>query len=218
MFRSECAECRNQDIKVYILQKALAVDESKAVSILKNLPLVVNLSNGKDRTERIHTFHFEPKTRNFSIVFQSAGSCTLIKDITVSYFVCDKNVSSLANLPQTVSPASGSKRVNFSCPEKSVNPDGKEVYGLCSSEGLWKIISPCMRKKGNASSVEGKCVGKLKSVLSWSENNLSCRNSLCPHFIKRPFQLFIFARWPRFLVKHLLKLVRRDELRLCYRA
>ena len=218
MYRSDCKDCKNQDVKVYILYKALALDRSKAASILKSLPLVVNLSNGKDRTEKIHTFHFEPKTRKFSIVLQSAGSCTLIKDITVSYSVCDKNVSSLANLPRTVAPANGSKRVNFSCPDKSVNPDGKEVYGLCSSEGLWKIISPCTPKKGNASSVEGKGIGKLKSVLSWSENNLSCRNLLCPHFIKRPFQLFIFAQWPCFLVKHLLKLVRRDELRLCYRA
>ena len=161
MFRSECDECRNQDIKVYILHKALATDLSKAVSILKSLPLVANLSNAKGLTEKIHAFHFEPKTRNLSIVLLSAGSCTQIKDIVLSYFACDKNISSLANLPRTVAPASGSKRVNVSCPEKSVNPNDKEVYGLCSSEGIWKFISPCMCKNGRALSVEGKCVGKF---------------------------------------------------------
>ena len=166
MFRADCNDCKNQDIKVYILYKVLTYDQSKAASMLKSLPLVVNLRNAKDGTEKIHAFHFEPKTRNFSIVFQSAGSCTQIKDITVSYFVCDKNVSSLANLPQTVAPASGSKRVNISCPEKRVNPDGKEVYGLCSSEGIWKIISPCMCKKGHTVSVEGKCVGKLNLAIN----------------------------------------------------
>ena len=166
MFRSECSECRNQDIKVYILYKALAGDLSKAVSMLKSLPLVVNLRNAKDRTEKIHAFHFEPKTRKFSIVLLSEGSCTVINDITVSYFVCEKNISGLANLPRTVAPASGSTRVNFICPEESVNPDGKEVYGLCSSEGIWKIILPCMCKKGHTVSVEGKCVGKLNLAIN----------------------------------------------------
>ena len=160
MFKSKCYSCLNQGIKVYILYKALAVDQSKAFSMLKSLPLVANISNAKENTEKVHVFHFEPKTRHFSIVFLSAGSCTLIKDITVSYFVCDKNISSLANLPRTVAPASGSKRVNVSCSEKSVNPDGKEGYGLCSSEGIWKFISPCGCEKGHALSVKGKCVGE----------------------------------------------------------
>ena len=167
MFRSECDECRNQDIKVYILHKVLATDQSEAARILKRLPMVVNLSNKKNLAET-HYFYFEPKASTFSLVFRSAGSCTQIRNITVSYFICEKNTSSWANLPQTVAPASGLQRVNISCPEKprSASADGIEGYGLCSSEGVWQMLSPCMCKKGYTLNIKGECIGKLRSVLS----------------------------------------------------
>ena len=167
MLRSECDECRNQDIKVYILHEVLETDPSKAVRVLKKLPLLVNLSNEKNLTGS-HDFYFEPKAPKFSIVFLSAGSCTRIRDITVSYFICEKNTSSLANLPETVAPASGLQRVNVSCPEKprSASADGVKGYGLCSSEGVWQIVSPCMCQKGYTLNIKGECIGKLRSVLS----------------------------------------------------
>ena len=154
MYRSECASCKNQDITVYILHKALTTDESEAARILKRLRMVVKLSNKKDHTITTHDFSFESKASTFSIVFLSAGSCTLIRNITVSYFICEKNTSSLTNLPRTVAPANGLQRVNFSCPEKS---DGG-TYGLCSSEGIWKIPSPCTCQEGYSLNREGKCI------------------------------------------------------------
>ena len=116
--------------------------------------MVVNLSNKIDRTIATHDFSFEPKASTFSIVFLSAGSCTLIKSMSVSYFICEQNTNSLTNLPRTVAPANGLQRVNVSCPENSV----EGTYGLCSSEGIWKILSPCACRKGYSLNREEKCI------------------------------------------------------------
>jgi hypothetical protein len=167
VYRPECGLCKNQDVKVYILRKALPIGQKglkEAVRILKNLTLVTTLKNQTDLTDKFHQFHFEPKAKvpQFSIAFLSAGSCTLIKDIKLSYFVCDKNTSAGVNLPRTVAPDSGSQRVNVSCPENTLNPGNEEAYGLCSSKGIWKIISPCICKKGyTLNTIEEGCIGML---------------------------------------------------------
>ncbi len=165
MFRSECDDCHNQDIRVYVLYKTLPrppAQIQEAVNILKNLKLVATLKNEKDLTEKNHLFHFEPKGKKFSMVFLSAGSCTVIKQISVYSFFCEKNTSSGVNLPKTDAPASGSRRVNVSCPKNTLNPGNDQAYGLCSSEGKWDIISPCMCKKGyTLNTIEEGCMGKL---------------------------------------------------------
>jgi hypothetical protein len=168
MFRSDCTKCKNQNITVYILRKALPKEtkDEEAVGILKNLTLVATLKNKKDLTLKFHQFHFEPKALQFSIVFLSAGSCTRIQDIRLSYFVCDKNSSSGITLPRTVAPVNGSQRVNVSCPKNTLNPSNEEAYGLCSSKGIWKIKSPCMCKKGYTLNNEKGCIGKLCLVSS----------------------------------------------------
>ena len=174
MYRSQCDDCRNQDIKVYILYKALTNDVQKTLSILKKLPLVINLSNAKEDREKSHTFQFNSSQSKFSIVFLSAGSCTQIKDITISYFVCDKNTSNLASLPQTVAPAIGSQRVRGSCAKNSANLNGKEVYGLCSSEGNWKIMSPCVCKRGYSLNIDEKCIECKEKTYKDMPGNEKC--------------------------------------------
>ena len=165
MHRTGCPGCRNQGIKVYILYQPLpkqADQIQEAVRILENQKSVATLQNNQDNTGKTHRFHSEPKSRQFSIVFLSAGSCTLIKDISIYYFFCEKNTSTGVNLPKTDAPASGSRRVNVSCPENTLNPGNDQAYGLCSSEGKWDIISPCMCKKGyTLNTIEEGCMGKL---------------------------------------------------------
>ena len=165
MVRSGCSKCKNQNIIVYILRKASLKGESKKiedVGILKNLTLVATLKNQVINRAKFHEFYFEPKASQFSIVFLSAGSCTRILDIRLSYFICDNNISSGITLPRTVAPVNGSQRVNVSCPENTLNPGNEEAYGLCSSKGIWEIKSPCMCKKGYTlnTNAEG-CIGKL---------------------------------------------------------
>ncbi|CAB4003216.1 ephrin type-A receptor 5 isoform X2 [Paramuricea clavata] len=182
VYRPECGLCKNQDVKVYILGKALPIGQKglkEAVGILKNLTLVTTLKNQKDLTDKFHQFHFEPNAPQLSIAFLSAGSCTLIKDITLSYFVCDKNTSAGVNLPRTVAPDSGSQRVNVSCPENTLNPGNEEAYGLCSSKGIWKIISPCICKKGyTLNTIEEGCIECAVNTYKDTLGNGKCTN--CP--------------------------------------
>jgi hypothetical protein len=164
MVRSGCATCKNQNITVYILRKASPKGESKEiedVGILKNLTLVATLRNQVINTVKFNEFYFEPKASLFSIVFLSAGSCTRIEDIRLSYFVCDKNTSNGIILPRTVAPVNGSQRVNVSCPKNTLNPSNEEAYGLCSSKGIWEIKSPCMCKKGYTLTTDEGCTGML---------------------------------------------------------
>jgi hypothetical protein len=168
MVRSGCSKCKNQNITVYILRKASLKGESKKiedVGILKNLTLVATLKNQVINTAKLHKFHFEPKESQFSIVFLSAGSCTRIQDIRLSYFFCDNSSSAGVNLPRTVAPVNGSQRVNVSCLENTLNPGNEEAYGLCSSKGIWEIKSPCMCKKGYTLNTNEKgCTGMLYLV------------------------------------------------------
>ena len=163
MYRSDCSDCKNQDIKVSVVYKKPSVDPSEAVAMLKNLKLLTTLQNTMDITEETHDFLVEPDSPTFFLVFLSAGSCTQIKYIDVFYLVCERNTSSGIDLPQTDAPAHGFQRVNVSCPVNTLNPGNDQAYGLCSSEGKWDIISPCMCKKGyTLRTVAEGCMGKLE--------------------------------------------------------
>ena len=123
------------------------------------MTLVANLHNEKESIFKTHNFHFELKASTFSIVFLSAGTCTVVSYIEILYYACEKFNSDGFSLPRTIAPASGSKRVNVMCGLKKLN---KEAYGMCSSAGIWLIISPCMCKKGYPKNIEGEgCLGKL---------------------------------------------------------
>ncbi len=162
MRRLACDGCRNQDIKVYILYRTLPSQPSEiqeAVRILRGLTLVANFHNEQDNVRKSLNFHFEPKASTISIVFLSAGSCTVISYISMFYYACEKYKSDGFSLPWTIAPASGSKRVNVICGLEKLN---KEAYGMCSSAGFWVIISSCMCKKGYPKNIEGEgCLGKL---------------------------------------------------------
>ena len=132
MFRAKCSPCKNQTIQVYISGQSLPQTITKeTIEMLENLKLIATLSNKQvDSTEILH-FQFQPKgLKRVSLLFLSAGSCTLIYNINMSYFVCDKNNGSGVNLPEKIAPASGFERVNGSCPKNTLNP-GNTPYGLC---------------------------------------------------------------------------------------
>ena len=149
MFRAKCSQCKNQTIKIYILGQALpTIITKKTIQDLENLSLIATLSNEKVDSIQTHHFQFQPNgLKRVSLLFLSAGSCTRIHIINMSYFVCDKNNGSWVNLPEKIAPASGFERVNGSCPKNTLNP-GNTPYGLCSSKGQWTIISPCICKQG----------------------------------------------------------------------
>ena len=85
--------------------------------------------------------------------------------MNMSYFVCDKSVKGGVQLPRTIPPASGLKRVIVSCPKNTLNPGNESLYGLCSSEGEWTIISLCKCKQGyNLDTVNEGCKDKLSLV------------------------------------------------------
>ena len=164
MVRSDCSSCKNQTIEVYILGQQLPWSTSnETIKMLENLTLVATLSNERENTIETHHFQFQTKgLKMVSILFLSAGSCTRIRNINISYFVCEKNVESGVNLPETIAPASGFERVNLSCPKSTLNPGNKPPYGLCSSEGEWTIKSRCKCVQGyTLDRINEGCKGKL---------------------------------------------------------
>ena len=165
MFRGSCSQCKNQTIEVYILGQTLPQTITKeTIKMLENLRLIATLSNKQADSIETHHFQVQPKgLEKILILLLSAGSCTRIHRMNISYFVCDKNISSGVNLNRTIAPASGLMRVNGSCPMNTLNPGIPEVpYGLCSSKGEWTIISPCVCKQGyTLNAVTKRCDSKL---------------------------------------------------------
>lgn len=161
MLTANCSQCKNQTIEVYILDKTLPLIITKdAIKMLEELRLIASLSNKKDDVMKIHHFQFQPKeVKEASILFLSAGSCTRIHRINISYFVCEEDIKSGLNLPRTIAPASSFQRVDVSCPKNALNPGNEVPYGNCSSEGEWKIISRCVCKEGYT--LDERCKGKL---------------------------------------------------------
>ena len=164
MFRSLCGKCKNQTIKVYILDKKMPKTGTKeTIEFLENLGLIATLSNKRENSMEIHHFEFQPNgSKQVSILFLSAGSCTRIHNMNISYFVCEEKLISGVQLPLKFAPASGAERVNVSCPENTLNLGNEMPFGQCSSEGEWEIRSQCMCKQGYTldASNEG-CKGKF---------------------------------------------------------
>ena len=149
MFRAFCGSCKNQTIAVYISDQDLPLDIiHENIKILENLRLIATLSNKKEDSMETHHFQFQSnRLKHFSILFLSEGSCTRIHNINISYFVCEKKITSGVHLPRTVAPARGVKRVNVSCIKNTKNAENETPYGQCSSEGEWRLISQCMCKQ-----------------------------------------------------------------------
>ena len=164
MFRSPCSTCKNQTIDVYISDQNLPLVTTKEnIKILENLTLIATLSNKKEGSMETHHFQFQSnRLKHFSILFLSEGSCTRIHNINISYFVCEKKITSGVHLPRTVAPARGVKRVNVSCIKNTKNAENETPYGQCSSEGEWRLISQCMCKRAyTLDTINEACKGKL---------------------------------------------------------
>ena len=167
MFKAKCVVCKNQTIPVFVLSQPLPTNVKEAFEKLNQLTWIKTLVN-KNLGYETHHFQFEIKQESSTIfiVFLSTGSCTQIRDIMISYFVCERNSSNGVILPETIAPSNGSERVNVNCPKNSINPGNEAAYGLCSSEGMWTIISPCMCKGGYTfDSSIGGCQSKFLLVL-----------------------------------------------------
>ena len=165
MFRSNCSQCKNQTIEVYILgQNLLQTITKETIKMLENLSLIATLSNKQVNSMEIHHFQFQPKElKQISILFLSSGSCTRIHRMNISYFVCEEDIKGGLNLPRTIAPASSFQRVNASCLKNTLNPGNKVPYGMCSSEGEWKINAQCFCKQGYT--LDEECKGKLLLII-----------------------------------------------------
>ena len=164
MFRSNCPQCKNQTIEVYVLGQSLPQTTTRqTIEMLQNLSLIATLSNEKVDSIQTHHFQFQPhRSKAISLLFLSMGSCTRIHHMNISYHVCEENIESGVHLPRTIAPASGFMRVNVSCPVNTLNPGNEVSYGLCSSEGEWTIISQCICKQGySLDTIDEECKGKL---------------------------------------------------------
>ena len=173
--RAKCSHCINQTIEVYILGQTLPLTINKEIiEMLENLKLIATLSNKQVGSTQTHHFQFQPKElKKISILFLSAGSCTLIYNMNISYFICERNIRNEIYLPETISPASGYKKVNVSCPMNRLNPRNEEPYGLCSSKGEWTIISGCMCKQGySLDTTDEKCKSNFLPIYTTAEYNL----------------------------------------------
>ena len=168
MYKTRCVVCKNQEIPVLILRQPLPRDGGEAFKTIDKMTSFVTLVNQIVGLET-HHFQFEVKQEsNISIVFLSAGSCTQIRDIKISYYVCERNSSNGIYLPETIAPSGGFQRVNLSCPENTLSPGNEAAYGLCSSKGIWTIVhgSPCMCKEGFTLNIFSKaCQSKLFLLL-----------------------------------------------------
>lgn len=156
----DCNVCKDQSIKAFIVH-ASVVKNSQPYKLLEDLPLVKNFPNKEQNVVNTADFKYALKGRKqFAVVLLSAGSCTEIERITISYYVCEKNTSTAMVLPRTIAPENGHQQVNTSCSPNTINPGNKQPYGLCSSEGEWTIVSQCMCKEGYTLDSLGGCKGK----------------------------------------------------------
>ena len=165
MITPNCSQCKNQTIEVYVLgQSSLPlIITRQTIEMLENLRLIATLSNEKVDSIQTHHFQFQPNgLKAISLLFLSAGNCTRIHRMNISYHVCDENIESGVHLPRTIAPTSGFMRVNVSCSVNTLSPGNEVPYGLCSSEGEWTIISQCMCKQGySLDTIDEECKGKL---------------------------------------------------------
>lgn len=147
---TQCFKCSNQFLKVYAIREKLPknMDYDKIRQKLRTLTLLKKIENKTAAgTEEIHRVQVMSRSSGFSIALLVEGACLIVNKFKVSYFYCEKASIEGVDLPRTVSPASGNRRVNSNCFENSV-PSGKQVFGLCSNDGEWNVVTPCLCKKG----------------------------------------------------------------------
>ena len=158
---SKCPLCLNQSLKVYVVHKAMPKDmnSKKVLQELNLLPLLKQIKNEtKPGVTKTYPVQFLPTSKVFSIVLLLEGGCLVVNMLKLSYFYCEKDSIKGVTLPKTVSPASGVRTVNSSCFNNTIPAREGPVFGLCSSDGKWKYVTPCFCKKGSTFGSKG-CVG-----------------------------------------------------------
>ena len=148
---STCPQCFGHSLKVLVIHKAIAknMDDKKVIEELNRLPLSKEIQNKtKPGIKKTYYVQFLPTSKVFSIVLLAEGACLVVNKFKLSYSFCEKASIKGVTLPRTVSPASGIRTVNSSCFNNTIPPHGGSVFGLCSSDGKWKSVTPCLCKKG----------------------------------------------------------------------
>ena len=157
----KCPQCLGQSLKVFVVHKAVPknMDDKKVIEELNKLPLLKEIQN-KTKPNITKTYHvqFRPTSKVFSIVLLGEGACLVVDKFKLSYFYCEKASIKGVALPKSVSPASGNRTVNSNCFNNTIPPREGAVFGLCSSDGKWKFVTPCFCKKGSTFGSKG-CVG-----------------------------------------------------------
>ena len=154
MLFPKCSNCKNQNIKAFVLKEKLQdkLNANLVYQKLNNLTVLKNIKVVEPDKRRTHYFQYHPDSKSISsgdsLVFLGEGACAIIYEIKVWTFYCQKTTIKAVPLPKTASPAFGSLRVNSSCPSNTVS-QGSEVFGLCSSDGKWNDsgLTPCLCPK-----------------------------------------------------------------------
>ena len=158
---SKCPLCLGQSLKVLVVHKAIPKNmvDKKVIEELNRLPLLKEIQNKtKPGITKTYNVQFLPTSKVFSIVLLAEGACLAVDKFKVSYLFCEKASIKGVTLLKTVSPASGNRAVNSSCFNNTIPSREGPVFGLCSSDGKWKFVTPCFCKNGSTFGSKG-CVG-----------------------------------------------------------
>ena len=157
----KCPLCLGQSLKVFVFHKSIPknMDDKKVIEEMNKLALLKEIQN-KTKPGITKTYHvqFIPTSKVFSIVLLAEGACLGVQKFKLSYSYCEKASIKGVILLRTVSPASGNRTVNSSCFKNTIPPREGAVFGLCSSDGKWKFVTPCFCKNGSTFGSKG-CVG-----------------------------------------------------------
>lgn len=182
-------KCSNNCFQVYIYHGKNAPD-IKAYLFPTNFALIYNitdstaseLSNSSRRTN--HTFTF-PKNGSEGVTFgiRSTGSCgeTTVYRMKIYYYYCKKTFIKSVEVPNTISPSSGSKEVIANCSKNSSPSRNERTFkGFCRSNGTWEISSntECLCDKGFESISSKGCLPCPDSHFKANSSNEKCIH--CP--------------------------------------
>ena len=155
-------ECLNQNLKILFVHRPIPKNmvDKKVIEKLNRSPLLKEISQNKTKHGIMKTYHvqYQPKSKVFSIVLLAEGACSDVWKFKLSYFYCQETSIKGVTLPKTVSPTFGNQTVNSNCFKNTIPSHEGSVYGLCSSDGKWKFVTPCVCKKGFTFESKG-CVG-----------------------------------------------------------
>ena len=114
-------------------------------------------------------FATDSEATGFYLGIQDEGSCLVIHQVLVFYYVCPAETDKLITRPETIAPIIGASQVVGQCVENARPENGAGPIFVCSQEGVWSsnIGTGCVCGSGFQSSSDGRsCVGMLSVYLS----------------------------------------------------